>query len=66
VGLLELQLRGVLDGDDALVLGDRRAESTLSSVVLPEPVPPEMTMFFLALTARVRKRAICSVIAPNR
>jgi hypothetical protein len=40
-------------------------ESTLSRVVLPEPVPPEMTMFFLAMTARVRKRAICSVMAPN-
>ena len=27
-----------------------KADSTLSSVVLPLPVPPEMTMFFLAIT----------------
>ena len=40
-------------------------ESTLSSVVLPEPVPPEMTMFLRACTAAPRNVAICSVIEPN-
>ena len=39
-------------------------ESTLSRVVLPEPVPPEMTTtFFFAMTERVRKRAIWSVMS---
>ena len=41
--LLQLELGGVLDRDDALVAG-MMAERALSSVVLPLPVPPEMTM----------------------
>ncbi len=40
-------------------------ESTLSSVVLPEPVPPEMTMFARAFTAAPRNVAICSVSEPS-
>lgn len=32
---------------------------------MPLPVPPEMTMFFLARTQRWRKRPICGVKAPN-
>ena len=39
-------------------------ESTLRSVVFPEPVPPEITMFFFEITVRSRKRPICSVIDP--
>ena len=31
-----------------------KVDSTLSSVVLPEPVPPEMTMFSRASTAATR------------
>jgi hypothetical protein len=42
--LLDLQLGGVFDGDDALA-AEMNPESTFSSVVLPEPVPPETTMF---------------------
>ena len=37
--LVELQLDGILDGDDALVAGTND-DSTLSIVVLPVPVPP--------------------------
>ena len=40
-------------------------DSTLSSVVLPEPVPPEMTMFWRDCTAASRSVAICAVIEPN-
>ena len=32
-----------------------------SVVVLPEPVPPEMTMFLRALTHISRNSAICAV-----
>jgi len=41
-----LQLSGVFNRDDALVarMNDDR---TLSSVVLPEPVPPDTTMLSL-------------------
>ena len=38
------------------------AESTLSSVVLPLPVPPEMTMFFRAFTERWMNLAMLSLI----
>jgi hypothetical protein len=41
--LLQLQFGGVFAGDDALVLESMKAVRQLSSVVLPEPVPPEMT-----------------------
>jgi hypothetical protein len=42
VRLLQLQFGGVLAGDDALV-GSMKAGQQLSSVVLPEPVPPEIS-----------------------
>jgi hypothetical protein len=57
VFLAQLQLGGVLDGDDALVVPGMNEESTFSSVVLPEPVPPEMTMFSRALTQASRNLA---------
>ena len=57
VFLAELQLGGVLDGDDPLVVG-MNAERTLSSVVLPEPVPPETTMLSRASTQASRKSTI--------
>ena len=41
VVLLELQFGRVLDGHDTFVVG-MKLDSVLSSVVLPEPVPPEM------------------------
>ena len=43
VRLLKLQLGRVLDGDHPLAVIDQR-ERALSSVVLPDPVPPEMMM----------------------
>ena len=49
VRLLEPQLGVVLDGDDPLAGRDART-SAFSSVVLPAPVPPEMTMFSRART----------------
>ena len=42
------------------------AESTLRSVVFPEPVPPEMRMFFFAMTARSRNFAMRGVSEPRR
>jgi len=39
--------------------------STFSSVVLPEPVPPLMTMFCLCLTHSSRNRAICRLSVPK-
>ena len=38
-----------------------KLEMMLRVVVLPEPVPPEMTMFFLAFTHISRNSAICGV-----
>ena len=49
--LLQLQLGGVLDGDDALDPCGMNEESTLSKVVLPLLVPPETRMFNPARTA---------------
>jgi hypothetical protein len=42
MGLLQLKFGGVFAGDDALVMVDK-AVRQFSSVVLPEPVPPDMT-----------------------
>ena len=64
-GWLQLQLGGVLDRDDALVLGDEAAESMLSSVVLPQPVPPRDHDVQLAAHARARNATMSSVIDPN-
>ena len=54
VPLLELQLGRVLDRDDPVRLGIA-AESAFRSVVLPEPVPPEISMLRSALTQRVEE-----------
>ncbi len=54
VPLLELELGGVLDGDDPLSPG-MKAESAFSMVVLPVPVPPLMRMFSFAFTQAARK-----------
>jgi hypothetical protein len=40
--LLQLKFGGVFAGDDALV-GSMKPVRQLSSVVLPEPVPPEIS-----------------------
>ncbi len=41
------------------------AETALSSVVLPVPVPPEMRMLSLPWTHWARNSAVCSVIEPR-
>ena len=64
VGLLQLQLGGVLDGDDALVSG-MNDDRQLSRVVLPEPVPPETRMFRRARTMARSTVAICGVSEPT-
>ena len=56
VALLELELGRVLDRHDALVAGTK-PESALSSVVLPEPVPPEIRMLTLPRTQAARNVA---------
>jgi hypothetical protein len=56
--LLELQFGGVFAGDDAFVLVDVPVRQ-LSRVVLPEPVPPEMT------TLQRTRPIICSILAPS-
>ena len=48
--LLQLQFGGVLDGDRRS-LSEMKADSALSIVVLPEPVPPEMIVVMRAFTA---------------
>ena len=55
VRLIEPQLSRVLDRHDPLRFGDRAEDIAFSSVVLPEPVPPEMRMLSSALTARVEE-----------
>ncbi len=40
-------------------------DSTLSSVVLPEPVPPEIRMFLRCSTQMRMNAAICGLIAPK-
>jgi hypothetical protein len=57
VVLVELELLGVLDGDDALVGGDED-DSTLRVVVLPVPVPPETITLRRPTTQACRKSAV--------
>ena len=45
-----MDLRGLLDDDDAIHVGIWAA-SAFSSVVLPVPVPPEIRMFCCVATA---------------
>ena len=54
VVLVELELCGVLDRDDALIPG-RNELRTLRVVVFPEPVPPEMMMLRRPRTQASRK-----------
>ena len=42
-----------------------KLERTLSSVVLPEPVPPATTMLSLATTQALRKSPTTAVTLPN-
>jgi hypothetical protein len=49
--LVQLQLDGILDGDDPVFVRGTKLDSTLSSVVLPVPVPPETRMFMPPSTA---------------
>jgi hypothetical protein len=64
VRLLQAKLGRVLDGDDALARVDHLRQA-LSMVVLPEPVPPEMTMFIRAAPAILSTVAIFSDIEPK-
>ena len=42
-----------------------KLERMFKRVVFPDPVPPETTMFFLALTQAPKKSAASGVIEPN-
>ena len=53
--LLQLKFGGVFNRDDAFV-SPMYPLSTFSRVVLPAPVPPEMTMLSLARTAALNAR----------
>ena len=44
---------------------EMKADSALSIVVLPEPVPPEMIVVMRAFTAAASTSAICGAIAPT-
>jgi hypothetical protein len=63
--LAELELGGVLDRDDPLVVG-MNDERTLRVVVLPEPVPPDTKMLRRASTHARRKSNMSAVAVPNR
>jgi hypothetical protein len=56
VRLAEAELGGVLDRDDALP-GSMKEDSALSSVVLPEPVPPQTSRLQRRRTARASSSA---------
>ena len=55
VAVAQAQLGGVLDGDDAFAVGDE-VRQQVEQVVLPEPVPPEMTTLRRCST-QVRRNA---------
>ena len=63
--LAELELGGVLDRDDALVLG-MNDERTLRVVVLPEPVPPDTNRLRRASMHAFMKSNISGVAVPKR
>ena len=63
--LLELELGGILDRDDRARPPGSNAESAFRSVVLPVPVPPEMSTLSLPSTHASRKLAAFSVSEPN-
>ena len=65
VRLAELELGGVLDRDDPLVLGDERRQDVEAVVVLPEPVPPETKTLSRASTQALRNSNISAVAVPN-
>lgn len=62
--LLELQLHGVLEGDDAFPFGNE-LDNTLSMVVLPVPVPPETNTLSRPRTAHVRNSTEIGLSVPN-
>ncbi len=44
---------------------EMNADSALSIVVLPEPVPPEMIVVMRDFTAAASSSAICGLMAPT-
>ena len=62
--LVELELSGILDGDDALVLRDEGAED-VERRRLARPVPPLMMMFRRPRTQALRKSRTCSLMVPK-
>ena len=65
VRLVEVDLGGLLDDDDAIASG-MWAASALSSVVFPVPVPPEIRMFCCVATACDQLRMPVPVSARQR
>ena len=65
VVLVELELGGVLDGDDALVVRDEARQHVEQVVVFPEPVPPEMMMLRRPRTQAASKSRTCGVKVPK-
>ena len=63
--LAQLQFGRVLDRDDPLVRRGRRTDSTFSVVVLPEPVPPPITMFSRPRTQARSRSATGGVMVPK-
>ena len=63
VVLLKLQFGGVFDRHDAVAVGNEARKACSRSVVLPEPVPPEMMMFRRALMAPSSSMTISGVNA---
>ena len=53
--LLKLQFRGVLNRHHPLALPPMNEESAFSIVVLPDPVPPEISTFSRASTKTFEK-----------
>ena len=62
--LVELELGRLLDRDEPIVLRDG-ADMMLRSVVLPVPVPPEISTLRRAFTQRSRKSTLSSVTVPE-
>ncbi len=65
VVLLQIQLRRIFNRDDPLPIRIVGGERALSIVVLPEPVPPEMTMFSVQWTHALRNIAMLWESARN-
>ncbi len=65
VVLAELELGGVLDRDDPLVVDGMNDERTLRVVVLPEPVPPDTNRLSRASMQARRNSNISGVAVPK-